>query len=116
MTTTPEPRVQPTEYRVNCLPDDDGDDGWSFGLTVRYRGGGRWAVQRGEHACLGVDGTWARGVSEYDSGDEWLAAHRFDLETALRLAKEAAPLVTVNGHTVADALAMRAEDAAGGVA
>ncbi len=38
--------------------------------------------------------------------DDWLDAHRFDLDTALMLAKEAAPKVTVNGFTVADALRM----------
>ena len=110
---TTEPIVQPTEYSVSCLPDDD-INSYAFGLTVRYRGAGRWAVQRGEHACLGADGEWADGVKEYDRGDDWLAAHRFDLDTALRLAKEAAPHVTVNGHTVADALAMAARQRAEG--
>lgn len=105
--TPPEPRVQPTEYVVNCLPEDDWD-GHAFALTVRYRGEGRWAVQRGEHACLGTDGEWADGVKPYGRGDDWLAAHRFDLDTALELAKAAAPLVTVNGFTVTDALAMHA--------
>lgn len=105
--TAPEVRVQPTEYEVNCLPED-GMDSHAFAITVRYRGEGRWAVQRGEHACLGADGAWADGVKPYGRGDDWLAAHRFDLDTALELAKRAAPLVTVNRYTVADALAMRA--------
>ncbi len=105
--TTPEPIVQPTEYEVNCLPED-GIDSHVFAITVRYRGEGRWAVQQGNHACLGADGEWADGVKPYDRGDDWLAAHRFDLDTALELAKQAAPLVTVNGYTVADAMAMRA--------
>lgn len=103
---TVEPIVQPTEFEVNCLPED-GIDSHVFALTVRYRGEGRWAVQRGEHACLGADGEWANGIKPYGRGDGWLAAHRFDLDTALRLAKEHAPKVTVNGFTVADALAMR---------
>jgi hypothetical protein len=38
--------------------------------------------------------------------DDWLDTHRFDLDTALKLAKEQAPLVTVNGYTVTDALRM----------
>lgn len=113
-TATPEPIVRPVEYSVNCLPEDD-LDGYAFDLTVRYRGEGRWAVQRGEHSCLGADGEWTQGVKPYDRGDEWLAAHRFDLDTALELAKKAAPLVTVNGYTVADAMAMRERrDAEGG--
>lgn len=106
MSAIPVPRVQATEYTVNCLPEDD-LDGDVFGLTVRYRGDGRWAVQRGEHSCLGADGEWAQGIKPYDRGDDWLDAHRFDLDTALELAKQAAPKVTVNGYTVVDAMAMQ---------
>lgn len=106
-------RVQPTEYEVCCLPEDD-INAFSFALTVRYRGNGRWAVQRGEHACLGTDGEWAQGVKEYDRGSAWLNNHRFDLDTALRMAREAALKVTVNGYTVADALAMYQRQTAGG--
>lgn len=102
----PTPTVQAVEYTVNCLPEDD-IDGHAFGIRVQYRGAGRYAVIRGGDMCLGADGTWDHGVKEYDRGDDWLNAHRFDLDTALDLAKEQAPLVTVNGFTVADALAMR---------
>lgn len=101
----PEPVVHAAEYTVNCLPEDDLDS-HVFEIRVQYRGNGRYAVIRAG-SCLGADGTWDYGVKEYDRGDDWLNAHRFDLDTALRLAKEQAPLVTVNGHTVADALAMR---------
>lgn len=106
MTDIPEPTVMAVEYTVNCLPEDDYDS-FAFEVRVQYRGNGRYAVIRHGHSCLGTDGTWDQGVKEYDRGDAWLDAHRFDLETALRLAKEQAPLVTVNGHTVADAIAMR---------
>jgi hypothetical protein len=109
----PVPRVQPTEYEVCYLTEDD-INSLAFTLTVRYRGEGRWAVQRGEHSCLGADGKWAQGIKEYDRGKTWLDAHRFDLDTALRLAKAAARAVTVNGYTVADALAMYERDTAGG--
>ena len=44
--------------------------------------------------------------------DDWLATHRFDLDTALNLAKEAAPKLTTNGFTVADALRFREARAA----
>lgn len=103
----PEPIVQPTAYTVNCLPEDD-IDSHVFAITVEYRGEDRWAVTR-HGSCLAADGTWDFGVKPYERGDEWLAAHRFDKATALRLAREQAPLVTVNGFTVADALRMRAE-------
>ncbi|MFI8942696.1 hypothetical protein [Streptomyces syringium] len=99
--------TRPTRYAVSCLPDDNIDANL-FEITVEYRGANRWAVTR-LGSCLGADGTWARGVKEYDRGDDWLAAHRFDLETALRLAEAAAPHVTVNGFTVADALRLGAD-------
>jgi hypothetical protein len=105
MTDLPEPTVQATEYAVNCLPED-GLDSHVFEVRVQYRGAGRYAVIKHGQMCLGADGTWDHGVKEYDRGDAWLDAHRFDLDTALRLAKEQAPLVTVNGYTVADALRM----------
>jgi hypothetical protein len=101
----PEPTVQAAEYTVNCLPEDDLDS-HVFEIRVQYRGNGRYAVIR-MGSCLGADGTWDQGVKEYDRGDDWLDAHRFDLDTALRLAKEAACHVTVNGFTVTDALAMQ---------
>ena len=104
--TSNDVRVQPTEYTVNCLPEDD-HDGHSFGITVQYRGAGRWAVVH-LGSCLGTDGEWDFGVKEYDRGDDWLDAHRFDEATALELAKKAAPHITVNGFTVDDALAMHA--------
>lgn len=100
--TVPEAIVQAVEYTVNCLPDD-GFDSHVFEIRVQYRGNGRYAVIR-HGSCLGSDGTWDQGIKEYDRGDAWLDAHRFDLDTALKLAKEQAPYVTVNGFTVTDAL------------
>jgi hypothetical protein len=117
----PEPIVQATAYKVNCLPED-GIDSDVFGLRVEYRGAGRWGVYRNAHCCLGADGEWSWGYqwrdggepetdeewTEYHAGrDAWLDTHRFDEATALKLAKEQAPHVTVNGYTVADALAMQ---------
>ena len=121
MTEIPDPIVQATQYTVNRLPED-GFDSHVFALTVEYRGDGRWGVYRNAHCCLGNDGTWSYGYgwrdgaqepssdeewAEYHAGrDAWFAAHRFDEETALKLAREHAPLVTVNGRKVADALRM----------
>jgi hypothetical protein len=107
--TMPEPTVRPTRYEVNCLPEED-INARLFALTVEYRGRELWAVRRGTfHDCLGVDGTWDHEPNPSNRDDDWLAAHRFDLDTALRLAKEAAPKVTVNGWTVQRALAVRGE-------
>lgn len=101
--TVPAATVQPTRYEVSCLPE--GEDRRHFALTVEYRGADRWAVAR-HGQCLAADGTWSYEPSPSNREDEWIAAHRFDLDTALRLAREAAPLLTVNGYTVSDALEM----------
>jgi hypothetical protein len=110
MSPIPEPHVLAVEYTVNCVPDDDLDS-HAFEIRVQYRGNGRYAVIRHGHSCLGADGTWDQGVKPYGRGDNWLDAHRFDLETALALAKEAAPHITVNGFTVTDAIAMQTKRA-----
>lgn len=123
----PPATVQPTRYFVSCLPEGH-DERSAWSLTVEYRGGGRWVVFRHALSCLGADGTWSWGYqwrdgtqepatddewTEYHAGrDAWLAEHRFDLDTALRLAREHAPLITVNGYTVSDVLRM-AEQRAG---
>ena len=95
--------VRPTEYAVCALPEDN-VDAMHFTITVAYRGRGRWAVVRHGY-CLGVDGEWDYESLPSERADEWLAAHRFDLDDALRLATEHAPKVTVNGWTVAAILA-----------
>ncbi|WP_328920670.1 hypothetical protein OG911_28110 [Streptomyces sp. NBC_00208] len=93
----PDVTVQAIRYEVSLLPEDDVNR-HVFTIEVEYRGAARWAVTR-HGSCLGVDGTWDFGVKQYDRDDEWLNAHRFDVDTALRLAREAAPHVVVNGQT-----------------
>ncbi|WP_405531561.1 hypothetical protein OG592_27195 [Streptomyces avidinii] len=105
--TLPEPAVQPTRYVVSCLPPDD-INGAAFNISVEYRGRSLWAVVR-LGSCLNAAGQWSYESIPSGREDDWLAEHRFDLETALKLAKEAAPHVTVNGYTVADALRMADE-------
>lgn len=107
MAELPEPEVRITRYEVSCLPEGD-INARGFTLTVEYRGRGLWAVLDGLW-CLGTDGEWDYEMRPSEREDGWLATHRFDIETALRLAKEAAPDMTVNGHTVADALSRIAE-------
>jgi hypothetical protein len=106
-TAQPEATVRPTQYTVSCLPEGD-INASVYTITVEYRGADRWAVTR-HRQCLAVDGTWDYEMWPSEREDEWLAAHRFDIDTALRLAREAAPLITVNGHTVAEALARHQE-------
>ncbi len=98
MTELPEPAVKPALYEVSLLPE--GDVNYRvFAVTVE-RHDGRWAVV---HAgdCLGSDDTWSHRVKPHGRGDDWLSSHRFDLETALRLAQIAASNLSVNGMPIA---------------
>lgn len=126
--STPEPTVRVTRYEVTCLPPDYSDAD-VFTLTVEWRGEDRWAVRRGSvfYDAQG-DRSWGfqwedgrEPVTDEDrescnqAYDVWLAEHRFDLDTALSIAKKAAPLMTVNGWTVEKALAsIAAREADGG--
>ncbi|WP_141576064.1 hypothetical protein [Actinomadura sp. WMMA1423] len=95
--------IRATRYTVCALPEDN-VNARHFSLYVEYRGRDRWAVSDG-FLCLGNDGEWEYESIPSERADEWLATHRFDLDTALNLARAAAPKVTVNGYTVADVLA-----------
>lgn len=99
----PEPIVQVTEYTVRCLPEDH-PSSRHFSLKVAYRGAQRWAVTDTGY-CLSRSGTWQYEQVPSERCDEWLAEHRFDLATALDLARDQAPHLEVNGRTVAEVLA-----------
>lgn len=118
MAEIPEPEVRITRYEVSCLPPDYPDAN-VFTLTVEWRGEDRWAVRRGG-AIYDAEGNrswgyvWEDGrepvtaeerVSYQQGYDAWMASHRFDLDTALGVAKKVAPLLTVNGWTVERVLA-----------
>lgn len=104
--TVPDPTVRPTQFEVCCLPEDD-DEAYAFTLTVEWRGpGDLWAVCR-MRQCLGADGNWDREPSPSNREDDWKATHRFRLDEAIRLAKDAARQVVVNGWTVEAALARK---------
>lgn len=95
--------ARPTGYSVSCLPEGDVNE-HLFAIDVAYRGRGLWAVVR-HRECLGANGAWSWELLPSSREDEWLESHRFPLDKALELAKAAAPHITVNGHTVAEALA-----------
>jgi hypothetical protein len=99
----PEAQVRVTQYEVSRLPLDD-EAAHGYTITVEYRGRGKWGVLDGRY-CLAADGSWEYEMRPSEREDDWLARHRFDLETALELAKTASADMTVNGRTVADALA-----------
>lgn len=95
-------RVEPTVYRVSCLPSAH-PDASHFTVCVEWRGRGLWAITRhGE--CLSASGVWEYETRPSERSDEWLAQHRFPYPEAIRLAREIAPLLTVMGRTVADVL------------
>lgn len=102
-TSTHPATARPTGYSVSCLPEGDAN-GYLFDIAVVYRGWGSWAVER-HGSCLGGDGKWSWEALPSSREDEWLESHRFSLDKALELAKATAPFITVNGHTVAEALA-----------
>jgi hypothetical protein len=121
----PKATVRPSRYTVNCLPEGV-TDGDLFAISVSYRGHGKWWVHRGEHRSLAADGTWSWGFNwsggdrepetdaEQDSfnaeHDKWVAERRFDEATAIKLAKAAAPHITVGRVTVAEALKFSEEN------
>lgn len=101
--TAPDPEVRVTRYEVSCIPEDH-ETRFSLTVAVECRGRGKWAVLNAPY-CLGSDGEWEYEMRPSERDDEWLATHRFDLETALELAKREAPLMRVNGWTVPRILA-----------
>lgn len=110
----PEPTVQATGYVVSCLPEGH-DDRWTFTVQVRYQRDGLFSVRQGLRH-YGTDGTWSY-EPEFDEDDDaeaaWAKEHRFDHDTALRLARELAPTLTYRGRSVADVLAASAVVSAG---
>lgn len=102
MTQPPEPTVQATRYEVSLLAEND-INRRHFTLFVEWRGEGRWAVTTGFRDCLSAHGDWGHEPQPSERTDEWITANRFDLETAIALAKKHAPEITVNGHTAVDA-------------
>lgn len=104
--TTPEPTVQVIQYAVCALPEEIEDRGL-FEVRVEWRGRGLWAVARHQQ-CLSSSGEWDWEMRPSEREDEWLAEHRFDEETAIKLAKEASLRISVNGWTVEKVLAREA--------
>lgn len=101
--TSPEPEVRVRSYEVSCLPEDSINN-LTLAVRVEWTSTGLWAIRRGARACLGRDGTWEWESIPSERKEDWLVDHRFPLEEALKLAKDAAPRVVVNGMTPAQVL------------
>lgn len=95
--------VRPTEYTVSCFPEGH-EDASSWDVKVEYRGPGSWAVTR-FHRCYGRRGQEVFEPSPSSRTDSFKKAYRFDLDTAMAIAKRVAPKVVVNGMTPAQVLA-----------
>lgn len=76
----------------------------SFAVKVEWRGFDRYAVIRRKQ-CLGTDGAWDYEQIPSERAADWIGAHRFDYDEAIRLARQACLEVRINGMTVDDALA-----------
>jgi len=103
-------RVTVTSYEVSIWPEDcSGMDSAMYCCSVVHSGHGNWTVRRGSASSdapvLGTDGEWYRERLPSERTREELAEHRFDLETALKLARDMAPKVELNGLTAEQALA-----------
>lgn len=100
-----EPKVyeRVTEVTVCAVPEDNITH-HSYAITVAWRGDETYAVTH-YRRCLGTDGEWDFEPSPGSRTDKWIATHRFAYDTALRLARAAAPGVTVNGWSAAQIVA-----------
>lgn len=107
MTTTGgvvQPITQVTQYTIYALPLDLCLDAYHWSIKVEWRAEGKWAIKHMSQ-CLGDDGQWDWEPSPSNREDDWLAHHRFDEQTALRLAQQAVSDICINGQTPADLLA-----------
>lgn len=93
--------VRITEVTVSAVPEDSINHSL-YAVRVAWRGGETYAVMNNGY-CLGTDGEWDYEPLPSSREDDWLASHRFDYDTAYRLAIDVAPKVTCNGRTAVEA-------------
>jgi hypothetical protein len=101
-------RVRVTRYEVTALPDDIVNNRSGFVLTVEWRGRvGGWAIMRKGNCWNRVKRQWDFQGLPSGLAEDWLRDHRFQrVMDALEEAKLLAPLLTVNGWTVEQAIDM----------
>lgn len=92
-------RTMPAAYYVTAWPDDLADVTGSFHwyVKVENRGlgadGDVWAVSN-DGACLSASGEWDYEPASSERTGDWLSEHRFPLDRALELAREACLTIT----------------------
>lgn len=94
-----------TKIEVSAVPFDL-PGAHHFSLWVELRSEGRFCVSNGFSEVLDVDGDWVWESRPSERGDDFIARTRYDLETAMAMARAAAPSVTVNGFSVEDGIRM----------
>lgn len=93
------------KYLVTHLPPDS-FEATLWGVTVEWRSQDQWAVcVRGW--CLTADGDLIHEPQPSSRSDEFIAATRLGLDTALAMAEEYADTMVVNGRTWRDVSATR---------
>jgi hypothetical protein len=107
--------IKPVRYEVSVFPPamqaapGSAMDAGMWLVTVDDRGLGKWAViygsAGGRGRVLSTRGEWDFEPIPSSRTDEWLDAHRFDLDTALKHAEQQAPFIKWNGMTAMDVLA-----------
>jgi hypothetical protein len=96
-------REDATEFVVSAHPDRESINWDSFAIRVKDCGRYGWGVLRWSR-CMNRAGKWVNQPDRDDRDDAWFAEHRFDLDTALRMARAEAPHLRVNGSSLADVL------------
>lgn len=91
-------RVQPTEYVVTSLSEDDVDSS-AWQLRIAWRGENSWAVLWLSY-CYDADGGRELEPQPSSRTDEWLATHRFTYDEARQLALREFPKLVVNRQKV----------------
>lgn len=98
-----------TSYTVTCFAAAAHPFAYVFDVKVDETAPGRWAIRRGP-ACLSAMGTWEYEPIPSERDEDFLAAFRFDLRTALELAERVAPDVVINGRRAGDVARESADD------
>lgn len=94
MGKTPDPIVSITQYAVSLLPADDVNYKSYVILVERDHQSDCWIIHNG-HEYYTDQGTW--------DPTRWKADHFSDPVAALKIAKDLAPGITVNGRTATEA-------------
>jgi hypothetical protein len=106
--TGPHVWTEPTAYTVCAVPETVEE--WEiFAITVERTAPGRWAIRR-RSRCLDRDGAWVHESIPSERSDDFLERCRFDLDTALDMARQVAPTLRSNGITAERAAVEWAEE------